>query len=109
MGGPICARVAHAGLPGAGLKRAALIDAARKRDWKQLPAMLDYITGKDHDEIFATSLIRMVPASADPRVAPVLLEAVKDPSPLVRSAAAVALQNVPTKEAVQALAGGDRG
>jgi tetratricopeptide (TPR) repeat protein len=87
------------------LKRAALIDAARKRDWKQLPAMLGYITGKDRDEIFATSFIRMVPASGDPRVAPVLLEAVRDPSPLVRSAAAVALQNLPTQEAVQALVG----
>ncbi|MGO9021750.1 MAG: tetratricopeptide repeat protein [Syntrophobacteraceae bacterium] len=85
------------------LKRAALIDGARKRDWKQLPAMLDYITGKDRDEIFATSLIRMVPSSGDPRVAPVLLEAVKDTSPLVRSAAAAVLQSVPTKEAVQAL------
>ena len=86
------------------LKRAALIDAARQRDWKQLPAMLDYVTGKDRDEIFATSLIRLVSSSGDPRIAPVLLEAVRDPSPLVRSAAAAALQNVPTKEAVQALA-----
>ncbi len=85
------------------LKRAALIDGARKRDWKQLPAMLDYITSKDRDEIFATSLIRLVPSSGDPRVAPVLLEAVKDTSPLVRSAAAAALQSVPTIEAVQAL------
>jgi tetratricopeptide (TPR) repeat protein len=85
------------------LKRAALIEAARKRDWKQLPAMLDYITSKDRDEIFATSLIRMVPSSGDLRVAPMLLEAVRDPSPLVRSAAAAALQNVPTKDAVLAL------
>jgi tetratricopeptide (TPR) repeat protein len=85
------------------LKRAALIDGARKRDWKQLPAMLDYITSKDRDEIFATSLIRLVPSSGDPRVAPVLIEAVRDPSPLVRSAAAAALHIVPTKEAVQAL------
>ncbi|MGA2227546.1 MAG: tetratricopeptide repeat protein, partial [Syntrophobacteraceae bacterium] len=85
------------------LKRAALIDGARKRDWKQLPAMLDYITSKDRDEIFATSLIRLVPSSGDPRVAPVLLEAIKDTSPLVRSAAAAALQSVPTIEAVQAL------
>ncbi len=85
------------------LRRAALIDEARKRDWKQLPAMLDFITSKDRDEIFATSLIRLVPSSGDPRVAPVLIEAVRDPSPLVRSAAAAALQNVPTKEAVQAL------
>ncbi|HIJ76480.1 MAG TPA: tetratricopeptide repeat protein [Deltaproteobacteria bacterium] len=85
------------------LERAALIDWARKRDWKQLPAMLDYITNKGRDEIFATSLIRLVQSSGDQRVAPVLLEAVRDPSPLVRSAAAAALQNVPTKEAVQAL------
>ena len=61
------------------------------------------ITSKDRDEVFATSLIRMVPASGDARVVPVLLEAVKDPSPLVRAAAAEALQQVPTKEAVQAL------
>ena len=47
------------------LKRAALIDGARKRDWKQLPAMLDYITSKDRDEVFATSLIRLVPSSGD--------------------------------------------
>ena len=85
------------------LKRAALIDGARKRDWKQLPSMLDYIAGKDRDEVFATSLIRMVTTSGDPRIAPVLLKAVKDPSPLVRSAAADALQHVPTREAVQAL------
>jgi tetratricopeptide (TPR) repeat protein len=85
------------------LKRAALIDGARKRDWKQLPAMLDYISSKDRDEVFATSLIRMVPSSGDARVVPVLLNAMKDPSPLVRGAAADALQQVPTKEAVQAL------
>jgi len=85
------------------LKRAALIDGARKRDWKQLPSMLDYITGKDSDEVFATSLIRMVTTSGDPSIAPVLIKAVKDPSPLVRSAAADALQHVPTREAVQAL------
>ncbi|SPF33790.1 Tfp pilus assembly protein PilF [Syntrophobacter sp. SbD1] len=85
------------------LKRAALIDGARKRDWNQLPAMLDYITSNDRDEIFATSLIRLVPSSGDPRVVPMLIEAVRDPSPLVRSAAATALQNVRTKEAVQAL------
>jgi len=85
------------------LRRAALIDAARKQDWKQLSAMLDYITSKDRDEIFATSLIRMIPASGDKRIAPVLLTAMKDPSPLVRGAAADSLQYIPTREAVQAL------
>jgi len=85
------------------LKRAALIDGARKRDWKQLPSMLDYITSKDRDEVFATSLIRMIPASQDPRIVPVFFKAIKDPSPLVRGAAADALQHVPTREAFQAL------
>ena len=85
------------------LRRASLIDAARKRDWSKLPEMLDYVTSKDRDEIFATSLIRLVPVSGDPRVVPALLKAIKDPSPLVRSAAATALQNVPTEESVLAL------
>jgi len=85
------------------LHRAGLIDAARKRDWRRLPEMLDYVTSKDRDEIFATSLLRLVPASGDPKVAPVLLKAIKDPSPLIRSAAAAALQNVPTEESVLAL------
>ena len=85
------------------LKRAALIDAARKRDWKQLPAMLDYVAGKDRDEIFAASLLRMVPSSGDPKIVPVLLGAMKDPSPLVRSSVADALQHVSSQEGVQAL------
>ena len=85
------------------LKRAALIDSARKRDWKQLPSMLDYMTGKDHDAVFATALIRLVPSSGDARIVPVLLKALNDPSPLVRSAAAEALQHGPTREVLQAL------
>ncbi len=84
------------------LQRAGLIAAARRGDWSKLPEMLDYVTSKDRDEIFAKSLIRLFPASADPRVVPVLLKAIKDSSPLVRAATVQALQNVPTKESVQA-------
>jgi tetratricopeptide (TPR) repeat protein len=85
------------------LKRAALIDSARKREWKQLPSMLDYLTDKNRDEVFAAALIRMVPSSAEPRIVPVLLQALKDPSPLVRSAAADALQHWAKPEVLQAL------
>lgn len=85
------------------LERASLVDAARKADWSKLPQMLQYITGKGRDQIFATSLIRLVRASGDQRVVPVLCGAVRDPSPLVRSAAAAALQDIMTKEAVDAL------
>ena len=65
--------------------------------------MLDYLAGKDRDEVLATSLIRLVPSSGDARIVPVLLQALKDPSPLVRSAAAEALQHGPTPEVLQAL------
>ena len=85
------------------LKRATFIDAARKRDWTKLPAMLEYIVSKDRDEVFASSLLRMVPSSGDPRVIPAFLGAMKDSSPLVRSSAADALRYVPTEEAVKAL------
>jgi len=85
------------------LKRAALIEAGRKRDWSKLPEMLNYITGKDRDEVFATSFIRMIPASGDPRITPVLYKVIKDSSPLVRASAADALQHVQTREAFQAL------
>jgi tetratricopeptide (TPR) repeat protein len=85
------------------LKRAALIEAGRKRDWSKLPEMLDYITSKDRDEVFATSLIRMIPSSGDLRIVPLLKKAIKDPSPLVRAAAAGAFQQVPTSESFRAL------
>jgi tetratricopeptide (TPR) repeat protein len=85
------------------LQRAGLIDAARKRDWARLPEMLAYIQGKDRDEVFAASLIRLMRAATDERIAPVLLGAIKDPSPLVRTAATEALALRPTRESVQAL------
>ena len=85
------------------LKRARLIDAARKSDWSSLPEMLDYISNKERDEIFATSIIRLLPMSRDKRVQQVLLAAMKDPSPLVRSAAAEELGLIPSTESLQAL------
>jgi tetratricopeptide (TPR) repeat protein len=86
------------------LKRAGLIMAARKRDWQQLPPMLAYIGSKERDEVFAASLLRLTMAAPDERVAPALLTAIRDPSPLVRAAAAEALSVRPSREALQALA-----
>jgi len=85
------------------LKRAALIDAGRKRDWSKLPEMLAYIQDKDRDEVFATSLIRLVSSIQDQNVLPAFLVAAKDPSPLVRGAAVQALGLIPTTESLQAL------
>ena len=84
------------------LHRAGLIDAARKRDWERLPEMLAYIESKDRDDVFATSFIRLIAASQDPRVVPVLYSAMKAPSPIVRAAAVEALQNVSTRDASEA-------
>jgi len=85
------------------LKRAGLIDAARKRDWSQLPEMLAYIQSKDRDDVFVTSLIRLISSVQDQKVLAALLPAAKDPSPLVRAAAVQALGLIPTTESLQAL------
>jgi tetratricopeptide (TPR) repeat protein len=83
------------------LERAALIDAARERDWTKLPEMLAYIKSKDRDQVFAASLIRLLMAAPDERITPVLLTAAHDPSPLVRSSAVQALSLRPSQEALQ--------
>jgi tetratricopeptide (TPR) repeat protein len=85
------------------LKRASLIDAARRRDWSRLSDMLFSIESKDHDEVFAASLIRMLSKCPDSSKIPVFIHALGDPSPLVRSTAAEALSGVKTAKVIQAL------
>ncbi|MBM3860249.1 MAG: tetratricopeptide repeat protein [Verrucomicrobia bacterium] len=86
------------------LERAALVDAARKRDWSRRTDMLAYIGRPDRDEIYATSLIRLLEACGHDSKWPALRQALKDPSPLVRSAAATALgQNLSSENAAALL------
>jgi len=85
------------------LKRAALIGAARKRDWTKLADMLAYINDPKRDEVFAASLIRLISPAQDQKVLAALLVAAKDLSPLVRGAAVQALGLMPTTESLQAL------
>ncbi len=73
------------------LLRASLIDAARRRDWKKLPAMLEYLEDKNHDAVFGASLIRLLRPCNDDRKWPVLIRASEDPSPLIRASAAESL------------------
>ena len=42
------------------LRRAALLDAARKNDWKRLPEMLADVQNKQGDEIYRNSLVRLL-------------------------------------------------
>jgi tetratricopeptide (TPR) repeat protein len=85
------------------LKRAALIDAARKRDWTKLPEMIAYIGDPGHEAIFAAALIRLIPPTQDRRLQKTLSGAAGDPSPLVRGAAVQALGLMPTPESLQTL------
>jgi tetratricopeptide (TPR) repeat protein len=85
------------------LRRGELVAAARRRDWSRLPEMLVAIAGEHRDEVFAASLSRLLAPCPDSRKNPALLAAVKDPSPLVRAAAAEALGTVRSPEAGKAL------
>lgn len=86
------------------LHRARLIDAARKRDWSKREEMLHYIGSSDRNEVFAVSLIRMIPPSDDPKILEILLKAADDPSPLVRAAAMEALAMAPSQQGLKTLA-----
>jgi tetratricopeptide (TPR) repeat protein len=85
------------------LRRAALVDAARKREWARLGEMLGYLREPARDEIVAASLIRLLGPCDDERKWPALLIALRDPSPLVRSSAAAGLSGRLTEEVVAAL------
>jgi tetratricopeptide (TPR) repeat protein len=86
------------------LRRAGLIDAARKRDWSKLPEMLAYISDPKSEEIFVTSLIRLLAHCDNQAKVPVLRKALTNPSPLVRGAAVEGLGQSPSLEALQDIA-----
>ena len=85
------------------LRQAALIDAARRQDWSNLSAMLEYLGTKDPDAVYATSLLRLLRSCPNPRKWGPIIAASKSPSPLVRAAAAEALGEVPSRQALDAL------
>jgi len=85
------------------LRRAGLIDAARKNQWDRLPEMLAEIGQSDNDQVYRNSLVRLVRQCNDPRKWEAMLGAVKDPSPLVRSSAASALGGRMDKKSIEAL------
>ncbi len=73
------------------LHRAGLVAEARRRDWTRLPEMLAAITSEDRDEVTAAGLIRLLAWCDDGRKWPALVQAMEDPSPLVRSAVAASV------------------
>ena len=86
------------------LRRAALIAAARKREWAKLPEMLTYINDPKSNEIFVTSLIRLLAHCDDPAKIPALRQALSNSSPLVRGATVEGLGQSPGMDVLQDLA-----
>jgi Flp pilus assembly protein TadD len=85
------------------LRRGELVDAARKRQWKRLPEMLADVKKKEFDEVYRTSLVRLIDGCPDNSKWPVLAEVLRDPSPLVRSSAVTALGARLTPEVAETL------
>ncbi len=85
------------------LHLAGLIDEARKKDWTRLEEMLAYLTSKEHDEVFSTSLIRLLRLCDDEKKWPAIVAMLNDPSPLVRASAAESLIDHLTPRTVEAL------
>jgi tetratricopeptide (TPR) repeat protein len=85
------------------LRRAGLIEAARRNQWDRLPEMLEEIGRSDNDQVYRNSLVRLVRQCNDPRKWAAMLRAVKDPSPLVRSSAAFALGGRTDRESLESL------
>ncbi len=83
--------------------RASLIDAARKNEWSRIQEMLESITSPDRDEVYATSLIRLIRSYPGEEKWPVFVQALQDQSPLVRAAATEALGGYLTPDTVPAL------
>jgi tetratricopeptide (TPR) repeat protein len=86
------------------LRRAELIDQARRRDWKRLPEMLAELKNKDNDPVYKNSMVRLLRRCDDDSKWPVIMEMSHDESPLVRSSAASSLgDHITTPLALKAL------
>ena len=85
------------------LVRATLVDAARKRQWDKLPAMLAVIQDPRGDSVTQASLIRLLRTCDDPRRLPVVLQSLQHASPLVRAAAAASIGGQVTPDTRDAL------
>jgi tetratricopeptide (TPR) repeat protein len=86
------------------LNQAYLVEAARNQKWQRMEDILNYIQSKDRDEIVATSLIRLLrPYDSDKKWAVIIKTLQEDRSPLIRAAAAEALDGYLTGASLNAL------
>jgi tetratricopeptide (TPR) repeat protein len=81
------------------IRRARLLDAARKDRWQELPAMIQEAIASD-DPIWKNAMVRVLHHAQDPAKGAFFQQLLRDPSPLVRSSAATALGEVLTDASV---------
>jgi tetratricopeptide (TPR) repeat protein len=85
------------------LRRAGLVDAARKQDWKRLPEMLEVLTSNEEDAVWSTSMIRLLRTCPDDGKWAAVLGGLGHPSPMVRAAAAESLEDRLDRSTIAAL------
>ncbi len=85
------------------VRRAKLIDAARKQDWSRLDEMLAALADQRTDAVFRASLARLLRGCGSAGKWPAIAAAMNDPSPLVRSSTASALGGNLTPDTVAVL------
>jgi tetratricopeptide (TPR) repeat protein len=85
------------------LNRARLVAAAREGDWSRLRETLAEINGKERDEVHAVSFLRLLRSCDREEKWPAVIQALEDPSPLVRGAAAETLDGYLTPESIPPL------
>ncbi len=85
------------------LKWAQLIKEARDLEWKNVDKMFALIRNPETDDVVANSLIRLLNNYPDESKAAVLMDALGNPSELVRSSAAYGLGGIVSDETKNAL------
>ncbi len=86
------------------LEVAGLVQAARQGKWDRLDEMLAYVGSPERDEVFGATLVRLLRTCESDAKWPVLIDTLEeDTSPLMRAAAAQALDGHLTPESLHAL------
>ena len=85
------------------IRWAQLLKSARSNDWSKLDKIIEHISKEDLNEVVTASFIRTLGSCNKDQKWPVLINAVKSKSPLVRASAAAELNGNVSTEAKNAL------
>ncbi|MBR9999353.1 MAG: ammonia-forming cytochrome c nitrite reductase subunit c552, partial [Cyclobacteriaceae bacterium] len=85
------------------LTHAHLINEAREGNWEHLDQMLTILDNREFDEVYSTSMIRLLRSNTQEKKWPSMIKAAQHASPLVRSAAATSLSDWHSGESVRLL------